>query len=41
MCMVEVMPNYAISSTHTLSLVLLDDDNIPIIEFFSPNLGIC
>jgi len=39
MCMVEAMPNYIISSTHTSSLVLLDNNNVPIIEFISPNLG--
>jgi len=37
MCTVEVMPNYVISSAHTLSLILLDGDNAPIIEFISPN----
>ena len=43
--MVEAMSNYVIfsskSSTHTLSLVLLDGGNAPIIEFISPNSEIC
>jgi len=38
--MIEATPNYIISSTHTSSLVFLDDGNVPIIEFISPNSGI-
>jgi len=37
MCVVEAMPNYVISSVHTSSLVLLDSDNAPTIEFISHN----
>jgi len=35
--MVEPMPNYVISSTHSSILILLDNGNAPIIEFISPN----
>jgi len=40
MYIIEAMPNYVISNTHTSSLILLDGGNVPIIEFISPNSGI-